>query len=449
MATIAHKDLFHFDHPVKSYWEATAAPLGIETPPLKGETVTDVAIIGAGFTGLSAALRFRDDYDLDVTVLDAADPGWGASGRNGGFVGLGSAKLSYGELIKRYGLEDTKRFFEIQKEAVALVGEVTKRHGIACDHNPMGEMAVAHRPGRFEELKEDQVFLRDVIGKKTELLDVPAMKERGCYSPAFHGAIWGEVGASVHPLNYTRGLARAAAGNRVHIHGRSRVVRWEELADGHRLTTSSGAVLKARHVVVATNGFTQEEVSRRHAGRLMPALSSILVTRPLTEDERRAQGWTSLQMAYDTRKLLHYFRLLPDGRFLFGGRGGTDGSDKAAGPLERRLRHNFETLFPGWAHAEHTHFWRGYVCLTHDLVPYIGPLDEKRSVWTAIAYHGSGVAMASWSGRAVADLVAGRPERARLPSVLGRRLKTFPLPALRPAYLKGAYIWYDIKDNRD
>ena len=94
MPSTAHADAFHFDRPVASYWEATAGPLGIDTPPLAADTRTDVAVIGAGYTGLSAAIRLREAYGMDVTVLDAAEPGWGASGRNGGFCGLGSTKLS-------------------------------------------------------------------------------------------------------------------------------------------------------------------------------------------------------------------------------------------------------------------------------------------------------------------------------------------------------------------
>ncbi len=115
--------------------------------------------------------------------------------------------------------------------------------------------------------------------------------------------------------------------------------------------------------------------------------------------------------------------------------------------LEQRLRRSFESLFPAWADVEHTHFWRGLACLSHDLVPYVGPLDERKTVWTALAYHGNGVAMGSWCGGAVAHMIAGKPERANAPSVLTRRLSRFPLPGLRPAYLRGAYIWFEVADR--
>jgi glycine/D-amino acid oxidase-like deaminating enzyme len=207
-------------------------------------------------------------------------------------------------------------------------------------------------------------------------------------------------------------------------------------------------MLSARHVIVATNGYTPEDVSPRHRGRLMPALSSIIVTRPLGEEEKRAQGWTSPLMAFDSRKLLHYFRLLPNNRFLFGGRGGTDASDGGGKAYRPVLEGAFRALFPAWREVEITHYWRGFVCLSYDLVPYVGALDERKTVWTAIAYHGNGVAMGSWCGRAVARLITGKTARGEISPVLTRRLSRFPLPAFRPLYLKGAYVWYGWQDSR-
>jgi glycine/D-amino acid oxidase-like deaminating enzyme len=151
-------------------------------------------------------------------------------------------------------------------------------------------------------------------------------------------------------------------------------------------------------------------------------------------------------MAYDSRILLHYFRLLPDGRFLFGGRGGTDASDAGHEPQRHRLTAHFHELFPAWRHAEITHYWRGFVCLTADRLPYVGPLDDRKSVWTSIAYHGNGVALATWSGRALARAMMGRD--AALPAPMTKRLAKFPFASLRPLYLKGAYVWYEVKDRR-
>lgn len=447
MPSTTHADAFHFDRPVQSFWEESADPLGLATPPLAGDAQCDVAIIGAGYTGLAAALRLKSEYGLDVRILEAAAPGWGASGRNGGFACIGCHKRSYGSLIKTYGLDETRRFYGVMKDAIGLVRDLCASHGIDAWVHEGGEISLAHLPGRWAELQEERDFMARIFGEKLTLLTVEELKARGLWAPTFHGGIHNATGFSIHPLNYVRGLARAVHRAGIPLHGASRVRRWEQARGRHRLTTSGGT-LTAKQVIVATNGYTPEEVSSHHAGRLMPALSNIIVTRPLSEAERAEQGWTSRMMAFDTRNLLHYFRLLPDGRFLFGGRGGTDASDGGAAPMQQHMIATLRRMFPVFGAADINHFWRGFVCLAYDLVPYVGPLDPEKTVWTAIAYHGNGVAMATYSGTALADLIAGNPERANLPSVLTRRLARFPLAGLRPLYLKGAYVWFNYQDSR-
>ena len=445
MPSTTHPHAFHFDRAVDSYWEASADPPGIDAAPLQSEETCDVAIIGAGFTGLSAALELAGS-GADVRVLEAGRVGWGASGRNGGFACIGSHKLSYGQMIRTYGLEATRHYYQTMHQSVALVRETLDRYGIDAWASGDGEVTLAHLPSRVAELRDEQAFLRETFGDRTEFLPKEELAARGLDGPGFHAGLKGNTGFGIHPLNYARGLARAAAKAGARIHGSSRLLRWEETPQGHVLHTAEGR-LRARHVIVATNGYTPEDVSPRHGGKLMPALSSILVTRVLTQDELQSQGWTSPLMAYDSRKLLHYFRLLPNGRVLFGGRGGTDASDNGSTAYRPVLEGAFRELFPAWRGAEITHYWRGFVCLAYDLVPYVGALDEARTVWTAIAYHGNGVAMGSWCGRAVARLLTGKAAHGELSPVLTRRLARFPLPAFRPLYLKGAYVWYGWQDK--
>lgn len=223
-------------------------------------------------------------------------------------------------------------------------------------------------------------------------------------------------------------------------------MRWTQGHGKHHLYTEHHEV-RATRVLIATNGYTPEDLSPLHRGRVLPALSNILVTRPLTPAEMETQGWTNHTMAYDSRDLLHYFRLLPDNRFLFGGRGGTDASDAAAPLYQKQLAREFHKLFPAWAHVEVTHFWRGNVCLSFDRVPYIGSLDDQKTVWTALAYHGNGVAMGSWSGRTVARMMQDKTAPDEVSPVITRRLAKFPLPMFRPLYLKAAYVWYGWKDG--
>ena len=446
MPSTTHPHAFNFAMPVDSYWEASANPTAIATPALATSETCDVAIIGAGFTGLSAALELAGQ-GIGVAVLEAGHIGWGASGRNGGFACIGSHKLSYGAMIRTYGLGPSQVFHRNMRDAVELVRDNLERHTIDAWASSDGEVTLAHLPNRIDELRADQAFLKQTFGEDSEFLSRADLKAQGMNGPGFHAGLKSSLGFGIHPLNYVRGLARAAQMAGARIHGTSRLIRWEQTGGGHVLTTAGGT-LKAHHVIIATNGYTPEDISVNHRGRILPALSSILVTRPLSEAERQAQGWTSPLMAYDSRKLLHYFRLLPDGRFLFGGRGGTDASEPGGEAYRLVLTGAFKRLFPQWRQVEITHFWRGLVCLSYDLVPYVGPLDENKTVWTAIAYHGNGVAMGSWSGRAVARLLTNKTAHDEVSPVITRRLAKFPLPAFRPLYLKGAYLWYGWKDSR-
>jgi glycine/D-amino acid oxidase-like deaminating enzyme len=446
MPHLIHSDALNFESPVKSYWEASADPLAIACRPLAHDVSCDVAIIGGGYSGLSAAIELAE-HGVDVCLLEAGPVGWGASGRNGGFACIGSHKLPYAQMIKRYGLAATKAFYNNMRSSVDLVEDNAKRHNIDMWQAGQGEVTLAHLPNRFEQFRNDRDFYKITFGEDNELLSTEALKERGLYGPHFYGGLQGTVGFGIHPLNYARGLALAAhkAGAKLHPH--SKVIRWEQFGGEHRLYTEQAKV-SAKRVLVATNGYTPEAVSTFHAGRILPALSNIIVTRPLTDGELKTQGWTSNTMAYDSRNLLHYFRLLPNKRFLFGGRGGTDSSNGAAADYQRSITQTFQRLFPAWAKAEITHFWRGHVCLSYDRVPYIGPVNDSQSVWTALAYHGNGVAMGSWSGRAVARMMQNKTTRDEVSPVITRRLAKFPLPAFRPVYLKGAYLWYGWKDSR-
>jgi glycine/D-amino acid oxidase-like deaminating enzyme len=204
--------------------------------------------------------------------------------------------------------------------------------------------------------------------------------------------------------------------------------------------------VRTAKVIVATGGYPPETLNKAVAGRVLPVLSNIIVTRPLTPDERKAQGWTSTQTVCDSRALLHYFRLLPDGRFLFGGRGGLGGDAASASAFRARLTADFRATFPAWREVEITHFWRGLVDLSADLAPHCGALEDNPGVLMGCAYHGSGVSMGTETGAQLARLAAGLDTPA-LPGFMRRPPPRFALPALRKLYLAGALASYGLQDR--
>ena len=254
------------------------------------------------------------------------------------------------------------------------------------------------------------------------------------------------AGFALHPLKFLAGLARAAARRGAVLHPHSRVVEWRRTDGKHRLSTAGGT-LSAGRVVLATNGFTPEGLNPAFDGRILPALSNIVTTRPLTEAELAAHGWRTENPICNTRDLLFYYRMLPDKAFLFGARGDTTGRPHSGARMRAWLTRRLGEVFPHWKGVAISHFWRGLVCMTRDLTPSVGCLDDDPSVWYGFGYHANGVNTAPWTGMMLARMIAGsnRGEDA-LPAVMRGLPPRFPLPALRPWYLRGAYVYYRMSD---
>lgn len=425
-------------------WQSTIA-----TPaaaPLEGEETTEVAVVGAGFTGLQAAIRLAGDHGREVAVLDAAWPGWGASGRNGGFSCLGGTKLSRADIRRRTGPAGAAAFCAAQLAAIDHVAETLERFGIDADRTGDGEILGAHRPRDFADFAEEAAAFREAYGRPATVLSSGALAERGMASPTFHGGLHLGAGFGLNPLKYVLGLAGAARAAGVRIHGGTMVESIVPEGGGLVLRTARGR-LRARQVILATNGYSSDGMPEWMTGRYLPALSNILATRPLTAAEQAAQGWTATEMVADTRRLLHYMRLLPDGRFLFGMRGGASDAPGAIAAVHAQLREDFRRFFPAWAGVETPWLWQGLVCLTPTLSAYVGPVPDLPGTFAAFGYHGNGVSMASWAGARVADLAAGAMTSADLPPLLARAPGRFPLPGLRRRFLAPAYAWYGWRDR--
>ncbi|MFD1912351.1 NAD(P)/FAD-dependent oxidoreductase [Halodurantibacterium flavum] len=429
-----------------SHWAATVElppPVG----PLTGESRTDVAVIGAGYAGLSAA-RELARRGLSVTVVDAAQPGWGASGRNGGFCCMGGSKLSDAQIARRFGLPAARAFRRFQREAVEHVAETLQTEGIDADQGPWGEYLLAHRPSAYRALVAGATELRDIYDEAPRLIPREELAGHGISPHGFHGAMLNPVGFPLHPLKYALGLARAAQAAGAVLHGDSAVTGMMPDGTGWRMVTAQG-VLRARRVLIATNGYSREDLPGWIGGRLMPVISAIFVTRPLTEAERDAQGWTTRNMSFDTRDLLHYFRLLPDNRFMFGMRGGLSARPRALERLHDEAEQHLAALFPAWAGIEVERHWSGLACLTGSLAPYAGPVPGMEGVFAALGWHGNGVAAASLTGHRIASEIAqgGAGKDATLPEVMRRIPPRLPFPAFRRRALGVTYRLLSLKDG--
>ena len=428
-----------------SYWTDTAGPPPDGARKMNGDFHCDVAVIGAGYTGLSAALHLAR-LGVDVRVVDAGPPGAGASGRNGGFCCTGAAKLSDKAMIRKFGLEETQRFYASQRDAVTMVGDLIKSQDMKVDARGDGILVTAHRPSRVARLKAEAEFNTETLGLPCRFLDRDALVERGFAGREAHAALLHADGFGLHPLKYLYGLLQAVLEEGVPVHPMTRVIGWTKTGGQHRLISQGGSVF-ARQVLIATNGYTDDGLHPGLSGTVLPVISGIAVTEPVAKPERQAQGWRTETPISDTRRLLNYVRLLPDGRLMLGTRGDTVGAPGHEERIRERVSAWFNAMFPDWEMPTITHSWAGLVCVSATRTPLIGQFADHPGVFHALAYHGNGVAGATWSGWAAAELIAGKSSANEiLPAVVAQPPRRFVMPALRRWSLKAAYAGYGLAD---
>lgn len=433
------------DAHVGSYWAATAGEEVTDAAPVAGDLDADIAIIGGGYTGLSAAYHLARNYGVRAHVLEANRIGWGCSGRNGGFCSIGIGKEDFDAWVRRWGLEAAKRVFEQGRDAVRTVKEILEREAIDADKSPEGGLELAHKPNRMASMAARQKQFVEMFGLPARLLTRDELRRDYLISEEAYGALLHDEGFGLHPLRYARGLARAAQKHGAVLHGASPVTGWRKEGDRHLLATPGGTV-RAREVVIATNGYTNDTLHPATRGRLLPVLSSIIVTRPLTEAERQSVGWQTYLKIWDSRRLLFYYRLLPDNRVMFGSRGGIEDTVQGAQVQKAWMQRRLADMFPPLARVETEYFWRGWVCLSYDRNPHVGSTDDP-TVHYALAYIGSGVALATYCGRLLAERLGGANDSDVGP-LLGVPLPKIPFPAFRRLYQRAAYAWYGFQDER-
>ncbi len=408
----------------KSFWLG-ATPYQVN-PLLDQDIRADVAIVGAGFTGLSTAWYLRQaDPSLRVVVLESDVVGYGASGRNAGFVttmmgmGLGATAL-------RFGKEKAREAHDFGLRAVRHLAELVDKQGIECDYEKSGELVVATNPAQVDRLQSG-IGLAEKLGiEGMRWLDVQELREK-VNSPLYMGARWEEDCALVNPAKLVRGLKDLAEGTGAEIYERT-PVEAVHLKPRIRLETPQGSVV-AQKVVFATNAYTRR-FPRLHS-RAFPMFTYIVLTEPLTQEELSPIGWQHRQGIGDARNLIHYYRLTPDNRLLMGGEGvvyyygGRVDSDQHR-PTFDRLERTIAETFPSLADVAITHRWGGPVSVPADFFPAMGYLGGDRRVIYSLGCVGQGVALTNMAGQVLRDLV--REEETELTNLFFVNRRMIPLP---------------------
>ena len=388
------------DH-ARSYWAGTARET-CEFPPLDRDIEVDVAILGAGFTGLSAAWHLHH-LGLRCTILEAERVGWGASGRNGGQA-VPRFKLTYPELERAYGRPTAVRMHGFAQGAVDTLEQLIAEAGIECGFKRYGHITpIQHAPDVDRFGADVEWLARNAGDTRPRLLDAAEVARKvGC--TLYRGGYFEPRGAGFHPLEYCVGMAKALAGRGVPIFCGTPALRWSS-APGDIVVETDRARVKAKYLVIATNAYTDRTAAGESLKRrVVPVVSSQLATAPLPPQVLSTilpDGNT----ATDAKRLTHYYRVMPDGRFMFGGRAGASNRESPA--IVRRLETEMGELFPQLSGVRVDFRWSGRVAVTADSLPHIGRLGER--VFYGLGYNGRGVALSALFGAMLSRLIAGEP----------------------------------------
>jgi len=440
MKQLYDKAIYDFNTPIKSYWEDVSHFDQSRFPKLVGDHSCDVCVIGGGFTGISTAYHIAKKYGGDVRLLEAGHFGFASSGRNAGFCCLPATKLSINQLIKKYGMDETKKFFASQIEGVDLLASLIADNNIECEKIGTGNLDVVHHPSSIEELKEWGNDLQNHFGINTRWIPKEEFDEVGHQSTEQFGAVFTEAGFAMNPMAFLNGFANATVDAGAQLHSHSRVKKWERNGK-HKLITEEGS-LTCDKVVVATNGYTDESLHPSFANRMVPVLSNIIVTREMSEEEFKMQNYKTLNPICNSREILYYYRRMPSNRMLFGTRGDTFGDDKSALKMRSMMTKQFQGVFPNWNNIDVEYYWRGTVVMNRDLVPAFGSLENDKSVFFSYGYHANGNNSTVYCGKKLAEMIyESNSVETNISKVYQGLSPKIPFAFLRLWYLR-IYLWY-------
>ncbi|WP_044564857.1 FAD-binding oxidoreductase [Azospirillum sp. B4] len=413
-------------------WYRHSSPPGAAAAAMAGDITCDVCVVGAGYTGLSAALTLAE-RGYDVAVVEAEQVGWGASGRNGGQLISGYNK-SVSAIARMSGPDDARRLWALAEEAKALLVGRVERHGIACDLRWGYIYAAArprHRAGLLTQLRDAEALGYDRL-RLLEGADLRALMA----SPRYGSGLEDGGSGHLHPLAYAQGLARAAraAGARLYENTPALAI---DTGAAPTVTTPRGRV-RARFLVLAGNAYLGD-LAPPLARTLVPIVTYMLATVPLGA-ERATALLPADHAVSDTNAGLHYFRRSRDHRLLFGG--GVNFANRSTADARPKLTRALVHCFPQLAGVGVDHFWHGSVGMTVSRLPQLGRLSP--TAYFAHGYSGHGVALTGICGQLLAEAISGQAERfdvfARLPH------RSFVGSPWRVPLLRLASLWYRLRD---
>ncbi len=421
------------DYP-PSYYVATAK--GVPAlGPLNGDETADVCVIGAGFTGLSAALHLAE-RGYSVTVIEAERVGWGASGRNGGQLGSGHRK-NQRTLEEKLGLEWAHRLWSLAADGLATVKDLIARYEVDCDLKP-GVLHAAWKHGEAAWFQDEVDHMAREYGYHM-LRFVPREEMREMVdTERYHAGMLDMGGAHLHPLNFCLGLARGALAKGVRIYEHTPALDISR-ADPARVRTPNGTVT-ARHVVLACNAYLGS-LAPDIAGRIMPVNNFIVATEPLGEARARSLIRDDVGVQ-DTKFVIDYYRLSADRRMLFGG--GENYSGRLPSNIAAFVRKPMLRVFPQLADVRIDYAWSGTLAITMSRIPDFGRLAPN--ILYAQGFSGQGLNIATLAGKLMAEAIAGQAERfdwmadVRVPNFPGGTLLRYP-------GLIAGVLWYTLKDR--
>ncbi len=415
-----------------SWYAATAQPSPLR-PALAGEARADVAIVGGGATGLSAALHLAE-RGARVVLLEGGRIGHGASGRNGGQI-IPGLRLGAADLLARFGQERGAALFQLALSARDLVVDRIARHDIACDLTLSGHLLTAVRPRDLDDFAHEAVAAARLGYAGMAVLDAAAA--RAAVASPSHGGLMDAGGGHFHTLNYTLGLARAAEAAGAILHEASPVTRLERRAGGVTLHTDAGRVVAAQ-AILAGDALLGPLNGRVHS-RIMPVANYIVTTDVLPD------GGAGLipgnQAVSDSRFVVNYFRRTPDGRLMFGG--GERYSPRPPADMAAFVRPFLERSFPMLAGVGLAHAWGGLVSITRSRLPDLG--RDGPVLW-AHGYSGQGAVLSTLGGALLAEAATG--DASRFAPFAAIAPPGFPGGALLrgPLHVLGM-LWYALRDQ--